>query len=142
MFSVFSNWKSAKPVFCSEELGCFLYKKTKKNQLSIWDGKFKFAVLWGLIIKPFFHWATFTWMLPYYNSQDYLSPGLHDVFFLHFGTIFSPLNCASIIQQQKCIGLLNWFNWFFLNKKPSTSKKLSKTIINWSGLGSPKNCTA
>ena len=47
-------------VFCSEELSCLPYKNPNKSlTLSSWEGKFKFAVLWGLCIKPFFHWATF-----------------------------------------------------------------------------------
>jgi len=57
----FSNWESAEPVFCSEELSCLPYKNQNKSlTLSFGEGKFKFAVLWGLFIKPFFHWATFT----------------------------------------------------------------------------------
>jgi hypothetical protein len=57
----FSNWKSTEPVFCSEELSCLPYKNQNKSlTLSFCEGKYKFAVLWGLFIKPFFHWATFT----------------------------------------------------------------------------------
>ena len=49
------------PVFCSEELSCLPYKNHNKSlTLSFREGKFKFAVLWGLFIKSFFHWATFT----------------------------------------------------------------------------------
>ena len=56
----FSNWKSAEPVFCCEELSCLPYKNQNKSlNLSFGEGKFKFAVLWGLFIKPFFHWVTF-----------------------------------------------------------------------------------
>ena len=52
----FSNWKSAEPVFCSEELSCLPYKNQNKSlTLSFGEGKFKFAVLWGLFTKPFFH---------------------------------------------------------------------------------------
>ena len=47
----FSNWKSAEPVFWS-----LPYKNQNKSiTLSFWEGKFKFAVGWGLFIKPFFH---------------------------------------------------------------------------------------
>ena len=57
----FSNWKSAEPVFCSEELSHLPYKNQNQNlTLSFGEGKFKFAVLWGLFIKSFFHWATFS----------------------------------------------------------------------------------
>jgi hypothetical protein len=42
----FSNWKSAEPVFCSEELSCLPYKNQNKSlTLSFGEGKFKFAVL-------------------------------------------------------------------------------------------------
>jgi len=55
-FSVFSNWESAEPVFCSEELSCLPYKNQNKSlTLSFGEGKFKFAVLWGLFMKLFFH---------------------------------------------------------------------------------------
>ena len=41
----FSNWKSAEPVFCSEELSCLPYKNQNKSiTLSFGEGKFKFAV--------------------------------------------------------------------------------------------------
>ena len=56
----FSTWESAEPVFCCKELSCLPYKNQNKSlALSFGEGKFKFAVLWGLFIKPFFHWATF-----------------------------------------------------------------------------------
>ena len=56
----FSNWKSAKSVLCSEELSSLSYKNQNKSlTLSFREGKFKFAVLRGLFIKPFFNWATF-----------------------------------------------------------------------------------
>ena len=52
----FSNWKSAEPVFCSEELSCLPYKNQNKSlTLSFGEGKFKFAVLRGLFIKLFFN---------------------------------------------------------------------------------------
>ena len=55
----FSNW-TAEPVFCSEELSCLPNKNQHKSlTLSFGEGKFKLAVLWGLFIKQFFHWATF-----------------------------------------------------------------------------------
>ena len=49
------------PVFCSGEMSCLPYKNPNKSSTpSFKEGKFKFAVSWGLFIKPFFHWATFT----------------------------------------------------------------------------------
>ena len=57
----FSNWKSAEPVFCSEELSCFPCKNQNicLSNFSFGEEKCKFAVLWCLFIKPLFHWATF-----------------------------------------------------------------------------------
>ena len=45
-FQIFSNWRSAEPVVCSEELSCLLYKNQNKSlTLSFGERKFKFAVL-------------------------------------------------------------------------------------------------
>ena len=52
----FSNWKSAKSVFCSKKLS----SQKQTLTLSFGEGKFKFDVSWGLFIEPFFHWDTFT----------------------------------------------------------------------------------
>ena len=67
----FCHWKSAKPVFYSEELSCLPYKNQNKSlTLSFREGKFKFAVLWGLFIKQFFHWAPFSCLIKFHESQQ------------------------------------------------------------------------
>ena len=97
----FSNWKSAEPVFCIEELSCLLYKNQNKSlTLSFWEEKLKFSVLWGLFIKPFFHWVTFT-QKKYYHKLS-VCPALCDKFssrhnspsrfFIYFFLLFVSFN--------------------------------------------------
>ena len=50
----FSYWESAVPMFSSLPNK----NQNKSMTLSSLKGKFKFDVLWGFFIKPFFHWAT------------------------------------------------------------------------------------
>ena len=48
-FSVYSKWKSAEPVFCTEEQSCVPYKNQNKS-LQFWGGKIQICC----IVKSFY----------------------------------------------------------------------------------------
>ena len=119
----FSNLKSAEPVFCSQELSCLPSKNQNKGLTpSFGEGKFIYAALWDFLIKPFFHWATFTKYL--FTSADTLC-------YISLGRCCFVLETRVIIKilTHSCY-LIN-VDWFSLKwSKIKIQKKIQKKIQN------------